>query len=61
MHFEVCYRKRKRGREGDREVAGEMERVKGGKERKKRGKTENYEPVPVSKWYLTRGLNIQKT
>ena len=38
-----------------------MERVKGGRERKKgERKTENYGPVPMSKWYLTHGLNVQK-
>ena len=60
MHFEVCYRERKRRREGDGR-GGEMERVKGGRERKKgERKTENYGPVPMSKWYLTHGLNVQK-
>ena len=34
MHFEVCYRERKR-REGDREGGEEMEIVKGRREEKK--------------------------
>lgn len=42
------------GRGGD----GESKRGKG--EKKGERKTENYGPVPMSKWYLTHGLNVQK-
>lgn len=42
------------GRGGD----GESERGK--REKKGERKTENYGPVPMSKWYLTHVLNVQK-
>ena len=54
----VTEREREEGRVRGSGGDGESKR---GKREKKRGETENYEPVPVSKWYLTRGLNIQKT